>query len=111
MQLPASAKPKKSKLGGNGVVNASADHLKALQAGVDSLMQRLLALTNNFKTFLIEHQRIVSKQEKRKEKLIGPQGHNKQNQFASLRKQRILPQHQSQQASRESASLLTGSDL
>jgi hypothetical protein len=53
------------------VVQASADHFKALQAGVDSLMGRLLAMTNHFKSFLIEHQRIVSKQEKRKEKLIG----------------------------------------
>ena len=93
MQVPAKAT--KSKLGGNGVVHTTQEHQRALQAGVDSLMSRLLNLTNNFKQFLIEHQRLVSKQEKRKERLIGPQGSKfvHQQTVSGARKSRILPQH------------------
>ena len=80
-------------------------HKKAVQAGIDTLNCRMMGIAGDFKAFLEEHQKVVRKQEAKKERIIGASGSSRKNKVAAQaansitskrNKMRILPQHASQ---------------
>ena len=49
----------------------SGAHKRTVQAGIDTLNHRMLGIAADFKCFLEEHQKVVKKQEAKKERIIG----------------------------------------
>ena len=54
----------------------TASHKKAIQAGIDTLTGRMVGIGVDFKAFLQEHQKVLKKQEAKKERLIGVDSKN-----------------------------------
>ena len=87
-------------------------HRKAVQAGIETLDYRMIVIAGDFKNFLEEHQKVVKKQEAKKERIIGNVGSTSgaasgggyrnnqvsqsQNSLHNKRKMKILPQHAAQ---------------
>ena len=77
-------------------------HKKAIQAGIDTLGGRMMGIAADFKKFLEEHQKVVRKQEAKKERIIGGVNSSKNrnqkvhqsmqaNSIHNKRKMKILP--------------------
>jgi len=63
--------------------NVTAQHKRTVQAGIDTLNCRMMGIAADFKCFLEDHQKVVKKQEAKKERIMGASASQRQRQSKS----------------------------